>query len=52
LQSAGIQDFDPNSKEELLNIASQGLYKAIGDQDVKYLDNWKGKMDYQASLDR
>ena len=52
MDSADIGDFSEQSAAELRRLASQGLYKAAGETKTQYLDPWKAKMDYQASLDR
>lgn len=50
MQSAGVDDFSEQSRGELRRLASQGLYKAIGDTTQQYLDPWKDKYDYQAAI--
>lgn len=50
MDSADIGDFSEQTAAELRRLASQGLYKAVGETKTQYLDPWKAKMDYQADI--
>lgn len=52
MRSSGTQDFDPKTQMELRSMAAQGLYRAQGNEEVKYLDNWMGKLQAQEAMQK
>lgn len=52
MDSAGLDDFTPEARNELRALSSQGLYRAIGTDKTQYMQNWKEQQRMQAALQR